>query len=144
MWNTSPKMLTVGGVSARCDMEQFPVDPAWACRRCGESCRLPEAVVMTLEEQVVVQAAADKVLTMGQLSKMVWEPSETAGFVNLKARPCPLLTEDGGNPVCSIRESRPYSCRRFMCLRPDPKTEPMVFMPHMQTLTYGTVGVVNL
>lgn len=99
---------------------------------------------MTVEEQAVVQEAADKVLTLGQLSKMVWEPSETAGFVNLKARPCPLLTEVGGKPVCSIRESRPYSCRRFACLRPEPEKEPLQFVPLNNLLLYGNIGVINV
>lgn len=99
---------------------------------------------MTLEEQATVQAAADQVLSVGQLSKMVWEPSETAGFVNLKARPCPLLTEDGGKPVCSIRESRPYACRRFMCLRPEPEKEPLQFVPLNPLLLYGNIGVINV
>lgn len=105
---------------------------------------MPQAVTMTLDEQAVVQAAADKALTLGQLSKMVWEPSEMAGFVNLKARPCPLLIDVSGKPVCSIRESRPYSCRRFMCLRPEPEQEPLQFVPLTNLLTYGNVGVINL
>lgn len=38
---------------------------------------------------------------------------------------CPFLTREiSGQAACSIYEARPFQCRRFMCLRPDPTTEP--------------------
>jgi Fe-S-cluster containining protein len=42
------------------------------------------------------------------------------GFVALKAKPCPLYVFK----TCLVYEHRPYNCRRFACMRPDPKTEP--------------------
>lgn len=46
-------------------------------------------------------------------------------FVQLQARPCPLLATDAeGKAVCTVYDVRPYSCRRFGCYRPDPATEP--------------------
>jgi len=41
-------------------------------------------------------------------------------FVALKAHPCPFYVLK----TCIVYESRPYNCRRFGCMRPDPKTEP--------------------
>lgn len=55
---------------------------------------------------------------------LVWSagpPSTTGTFVKLQAFPCPLLTPEG---LCSVHEVRPYNCRRFACLRPDPANEP--------------------
>lgn len=43
-----------------------------------------------------------------------WRDDQTAGFVQLRAAPCPLLAEDG---KCSVYEVRPFNCRRFMCGR---------------------------
>lgn len=41
-------------------------------------------------------------------------------MVALKAKPCPFFLFK----ECTVYESRPYNCRRFACMRPDPKTEP--------------------
>lgn len=40
-------------------------------------------------------------------------------FVALKAGPCPFYIFKG----CVVYSVRPYNCRRFGCMRPDPKTE---------------------
>lgn len=42
-------------------------------------------------------------------------------FVALKAHPCPFFIFKG----CVVYEHRPYNCRRFACMRPDPKAEPV-------------------
>lgn len=42
------------------------------------------------------------------------------GFVALKAQPCPLFVFS----QCLVYAVRPYSCRRFGCMRPDVKAEP--------------------
>lgn len=50
---------------------------------------------------------------------------------------CPLLTRElDGKASCSIHEQRPYNCRRFICFRPDPATEPYE--------TGGPLGCLNL
>lgn len=43
-------------------------------------------------------------------------------LVALKAKPCPFFVFSG----CLVYASRPYNCRRFGCMRPDPKTEAYV------------------
>lgn len=46
-------------------------------------------------------------------------------FVALKAHPCPFFIFG----ECVVYDVRPYNCRRFACLRPDPKTEPFEMTP---------------
>lgn len=41
-------------------------------------------------------------------------------FVALKAGPCPFYVFK----TCLVYSHRPYNCRRFGCMRPDPKSEP--------------------
>lgn len=51
--------------------------------------------------------------------KMQFRPV-SEGFVAMKAGPCPLFVFNG----CLVYSDRPYNCRRFACMRPDPKAEP--------------------
>jgi hypothetical protein len=44
-------------------------------------------------------------------------------FVALKARPCPFHIFN----ECVVYEHRPYNCRRFSCLRVNPKEEPLQY-----------------
>ena len=41
-------------------------------------------------------------------------------FLAMKTGPCPLFVFH----TCLVYENRPYACRRFACMRPDPQTEP--------------------
>jgi Fe-S-cluster containining protein len=68
---------------------------------------------MTRQERIaVLQAAPEGVPSQ-------WRDIDE-NLVALKAKPCPfyLFKE------CTVYESRPYNCRRFACMRPDPKAEP--------------------
>lgn len=89
-----------------------PVDPNWKCQRSGDCCTLPKEVVMTKEEAAILVHAAPKEISMQFRSA-------GDGFVALKAAPCPLFAFNG----CLVYEVRPYTCRRFACMRPDVKAE---------------------
>lgn len=53
------------------------------------------------------------------------QPMDDPRFVRvLTPAGCPFLDRElDGKAVCAIYEARPYTCRRFQCLRPDPSTE---------------------
>lgn len=89
------------------------VDPNWKCQRDGACCTDIEEVVMTKEEAALLVHRAPPTITM---------QFRDAGdnFVAMKAGPCPLYAFE----QCLVYEVRPYNCRRFVCLRPHPKTEP--------------------
>lgn len=90
----------------------------WSCHQTGDCCKAVDAVLMTAEEAEVLRAT----LPADKWNQLVWAPgppSTTGTFVKLQAFPCPLLV-DG---KCSVHKVRPYNCRRFICLRPDPATE---------------------
>lgn len=90
-----------------------PVDPEWQCQKSGECCTLPAEVVMTREERLAVLLAAP-----GSIHTQ-WRDMG-GNLVALKAQPCPFYIFKS----CQVYESRPFSCRRFACMRPDVKTEP--------------------
>jgi Fe-S-cluster containining protein len=90
-----------------------PVDPQWQCHRSGDCCSIPVEVAMTKEEMVQIVHHAPPTIKM-EFRDM------GDGFVALKAKPCPLYVFK----TCLVYEHRPYNCRRFACMRPDPKTEP--------------------
>jgi Fe-S-cluster containining protein len=94
-----------------------PIAADWHCGREGSCCRLPPAVVMTpAERDLLLARRPDLADRFGAAAD---------GFVALRARPCPLLATDAeGRAVCTVYDVRPYNCRRFMCYRPDPTTEP--------------------
>lgn len=90
-----------------------PVDPKWTCCRSGDCCTKIAEVVMTVEEQRRLVLVAPREITMA------FRPFGE-GFVAMQAGPCPLYVFGG----CLVYEHRPYNCRRYVCLRPDVKTEP--------------------
>lgn len=97
---------------------------------------------MTTAEARLLQAWADRHWTMRQLGTLQWTPHPSdPKFVNLTAAPCPFLE---GQNRCTVHDIRPYNCRRFGCLRPDPRSEPLVMAPLSPILHYGTVGCSNL
>lgn len=61
----------------------------------------------------------------GPIPEIRWVAhEEKREFVLMLAAPCPLLgTDVDGQALCTIHSIRPYNCRRFGCLRPDPRTE---------------------
>jgi Fe-S-cluster containining protein len=94
-------------------VQSLPIDPHWKCQREGDCCTKPLEVVMTqLEAAAITHAASSDI-------KLQFRPLDGA-FVALKAAPCPLYWKG----ECTVYAVRPYNCRRFACLRPDPKAEP--------------------
>lgn len=118
-----------------------PVDPKWHCHRTGDCCRSVDLVTMTHQEAAAVQAVADAQFTIGELQRIQWQPNQNPQFIDLVAGPCPFLR---GTNVCSVHEVRPFNCRRFGCMRPNPKTEPLQMAPLSPVLQYGTIGCSNL
>lgn len=100
-----------------------PVDPHWTCQQSGECCSLPPEVVMTREERLEVLRAAPEGI------KTAWREIDER-FVALKAHPCPFYIFK----TCLVYASRPFNCRRFGCMRPDPKTEPYEMGPEGECL----------
>ena len=92
----------------------------WSCAMTGDCCRNLKGVTMTVEEaQRIKDAVPESVF-----NKLIWAPvaKQTNGhFISLQANPCPLLDTAGR---CTVYVVRPYNCRRFICLRPDPSIEP--------------------
>lgn len=70
---------------------------------------------MTVEEKATLSLHAPPEIPLTFL------PTENPRFVVLKAAPCPLFVFGG----CLVYAHRPYVCRRFACMRPDPKSEPL-------------------
>lgn len=89
-----------------------PVDPEWKCQRAGDCCTKPAEVVMTHQEAAVLVHEAPPTITLQ------FRPVDER-FVAMKAGPCPLFVFNG----CLVYSHRPYNCRRFACMRPDPKAE---------------------
>ena len=99
---------------------------------------------MTTQEREAVQLFADANLTFKQLDRISWGVGPRPGFWALRAGPCPFLEYPAGLPTCIVHEARPYNCRRFGCLRPDVKAEPLQMAPLAPVLKYGNIGCVNL
>lgn len=96
-----------------------PVDPEWSCQRSGDCCTLPQEVMMTKEEAAVLVHHAPKEI------HLQFRPDSDPRFVALKAAPCPLFVFQ----TCLVYAHRPFNCRRFSCMRPNPKEEPWEFTP---------------
>lgn len=100
-----------------------PVDPEWKCHQSGDCCSLPAEVVMTRPERV------EMLRHMPEDSRITTEWRDVEGemvgglskFVAMKAHPCPMFIFNS----CVVYAHRPFNCRRFACMRPDPKTEPL-------------------
>lgn len=122
----------------------LPVEEKWRCKRSGDCCTHGTSLTMTEQERVALYELAEKRLTVGELSVMRWRPGADPGFVELQTGPCPLFKKVDGVPTCTVHEARPYNCRRFGCMRPDPRNEPFQSAPHSPVLQYGNVGCSNL
>ena len=96
-------------------VQERPIAAHWRCQQSGDCCSKPADVLMTTQE-----AAGILQQTAGTVSLDFRKVAD--GFVALKAHPCPLY--DAIYQVCTVYDIRPYNCRRFACMRPDPKTEP--------------------
>lgn len=90
-----------------------PVDPHWKCHRSGDCCSIPVEVIMTREERTAILPK------IPQGIRTEWRDVEGSQLVALKAHPCPFFIFG----ECLVYDVRPYNCRRFACMRPDPKTE---------------------
>lgn len=84
---------------------------AWRCQRDGACCTEPAEVVVTVEEQQALRAAAPAGIVLTFLT----HPDPR--FVRLRAKPCPLY--DDRARACRVYQVRPMNCRRFACLRED-------------------------
>lgn len=104
------------------------VEVPWTCRQTGDCCRMVPEVVMTKQEQALLDARY-QVATR----PLVWHDHPTDGFVRLEAKPCPFLA---GN-ICLVHEIRPYNCRRFMCGRVDVQQESLEMNPEGQCYNSG-------
>lgn len=72
---------------------------------------------MTREEMLAISSA----LRLGGYSIETEWRQVNEQMMALKAHPCPFFSLK----TCIIYESRPYNCRRFGCMRPDPQSEPL-------------------
>lgn len=88
----------------------------WKCQRSGDCCTKPTEIVMTKEEALLLRRVAPVGIVMS------FGPVDDR-FVAMKAGPCPFFIFNS----CVVYEHRPYNCRRFACMRPDPKAEPWAF-----------------
>lgn len=116
------------------------VDPNWHCQQSGDCCTLPDFVTMHEQEQAALLAYAEKHLPIRILTRLNFV-THSPGFVSLLAHPCPLY--DRESRTCMVYEARPYNCRRFACMRPDIKAEPLRLAPISPVLRYGTIGCAN-
>lgn len=121
--------------------ESRPVEPGWTCKRSGDCCRKVTEVAMTQQEAALLQEWADANLTIKELSAIRWQGHQNPQFVILEAGPCPFLRN--GNE-CAVHPIRPFNCRRFGCLRPDPPSEPLQMAPLTPYVKYGEIGCSNL
>lgn len=93
-----------------------PVDPQWKCQKSGECCTIPQEIVMTREEANTLVFHAPTTIVL-----QFRPANEDATMLAMKAGPCPLYVFH----TCLVYENRPYNCRRFLCMRPDVKAEPL-------------------
>ena len=95
----------------------YPVDPNWACQHSGDCCEKIAEVVLTRQEWEAVKPRVPEGVS-------VVLRDVDAKFLAIKAGPCPLHIFNR----CTVYDVRPYNCRRFACLRPDPASEPFEAM----------------
>jgi Fe-S-cluster containining protein len=90
----------------------------WQCARTGDCCLAAEVVVTWAELRAMREARPEV------QPHVAAHPDARFARV-LTPGGCPYLEREiDGTATCSIHASRPYNCRRFQCLRPDPATEP--------------------
>lgn len=82
----------------------------WTCQREGSCCTEPDEVVMTQAERAEIERVASPNVALS------WRAHAESRFVRLIAQPCPLYDAAIG---CTVYDVRPYSCRRFACVRED-------------------------
>lgn len=92
-----------------------PVEEGWKCKQSGDCCTKAPEISMTKQEAAHLVAVAPAEITL----QFRPDPNDSK-FVIMKTGPCPLFVFNG----CLVYKDRPYNCRRFACMRPDPKTEP--------------------
>ncbi len=87
----------------------------WSCQSSGDCCRVPKAVVMTYAERRELEAVAH--LASRPLK---WAYNARPSMTQLLTAPCPFVTPENR---CAAYEVRPFSCRRFLCMRDDVNNE---------------------
>jgi len=91
------------------------IEKGWKCKQSGDCCKKTREIVMTKEEAATLVHQAPPTI------QLQFRPvPDTDRFVAMKAGPCPLFVFN----TCLVYEHRPFNCRRFGCMRPDPSTEP--------------------
>lgn len=96
-----------------------PVESNWQCKKSGECCTQTHGVVMTPEEMRAIRlyVAARPELSGIQALGV----ARGDGMMVMDANPCPFFLFNS----CAVYAVRPYNCRRFACMRPNPATEPL-------------------
>lgn len=94
-----------------------PVDPEWRCHKSGDCCTKPATIVVTVEEKLILLVNGPPHITPRVQFR---DDPDNPGFVYMKTGPCPFFVFN----TCTVYANRPYNCRRFACMRPDPKSEP--------------------
>lgn len=97
---------------------------------------------MTTQEKVLLMDYAEKKFPIKVLNTVDWVAGPQEGMEALVARPCPFF--DRVAKTCQVYEVRPYNCRRFACMRPDPPSEPLRLMPPNPVFLFGNIGCENL
>lgn len=125
-------------------LPHYPIEDNWSCKRSGDCCKIPSHVGMTTQERDLLLEWARANWTIKQLNTLTFEETADERFVELVAKPCPFLDESSGKPICSVRPIRPYNCRRFGCLRPDPSSEPFRLGKLPDFVPYPNLANVNM
>lgn len=86
----------------------------WSCHQTADCCQGPDLVVTPQERDALVRVRPES-------ATWTWRPHHTPPFLVLIASPCRFLS----GTTCTVYDVRPYNCRRFICLRPDPVAEPL-------------------
>lgn len=93
----------------------------WTCARTGDCCQ--RGPVLRTAERDALLAAHPALAIPDDFTPV---PGLPGGFLRWHRDPCPALVESaGGGTRCAVYPTRPFNCRRFMCLRPNPKDEPL-------------------
>lgn len=93
----------------------LPVINDWQCQGSGDCCRVPKVVTMTYAERWELEAYAELASR-----RLQWRYNARPSMTDLVTGPCPFVTPENR---CSVYDVRPFSCRRFGCLRADTKAE---------------------
>lgn len=113
MSRTTPTGRGSSRKSSDMDTQQTP---SWKCQSSGDCCRVPKAVVMTFAERRELEAVAHKASR-----PLRWLYNARPSMTQLQTAPCPFVTPEN---QCAVYDVRPFSCRRYACMREDVKAEP--------------------